>query len=485
MVARWPDELSGWVVEMGAVVNRQTDDRVRADGGDPLGNPAGDDEAADGSGAAETDGRTATGTGDPGDPGETGSADGSGGRSLGRLLAVVVLGLLLTATLLGANGVLLGQRTALSADYVSETMAEADVYGDVETTAEDLVADRAAGALGTSGAIPDAEGVVDGTIRELVTEAYVRDVVTTNLDGLYAYLHGDGPLELGVDTRPITSNISGVVERRIAEFPVPEVLGQASFGDAFSGFGVTPADVAEAYEDPERYRTLQSQVRAGLEAQGLDRDTVNQSVVQNTPLGDLPADVKQSVYDIETTAVLALTSDMSHEEFVRRMDARRDDFAAAVGGFAETRVTEQVEPTVDIDEQLGADARNQLESAANGVQLADTLMLALPLAALVLLVVVLVVSHSLGTTALTLGASLLAAGVLGFLARSVARGPVDSAVAEATADADRFVETTATALVDGVFGALGTQLLASVAAGVVLVAVGVALRRTGAAGDWS
>lgn len=410
--------------------------------------------------------------------GGSGGSGGGDGSSLGPRVGVVLLGILLTASIVGAHGVVASQRTALSASYVSETMAEEGAFEELEVTAEDIVVDQAAGALGTSGAIPDSGGLIERAVRELVTRDYVERVVTTNLERLYDFLHGREPLELGIDTTPIKSDVAGAVTAELREVPVPDLLQQPSFEGGFGEFGLDAATVAEAYEDQATYREVQQDVRSQFEQSGADRDRLNQSVIDSTDVSGLPEDVQQSVYRLETTVVLAFTSDMSHDEFRQRMDAARDDFAVAVGDFAQAQIDEQVPDEIDADEELDADARQQLGTAADNVQLVDTIGLVLPILALIFLLLIGWLTHSIGRTARILGSSLLVTGVVGVLAGAVARGPALDIVREAVVDAEPFVQSTAVALIGGVFETITRQSLLLAVVGLIFVAVWLAIGRT-------
>jgi len=401
---------------------------------------------------------------------------GDDGSALGRRVAVVLLGILLTASIVSAHGVVASQRTALSASYISGTMAEEGAFEEVETTVEEIAVDRAAGMLGTSGAIPNTD-LVERAIRELITRDYVQRVVTTNLERLYDFLHGRGPLELGIDTTPIKSNISGAVEAELREVPVPDLLQQSSLEGGFGEFGIDSATVAAAYENQETYREVQQEYRSQFERTEADRDSLNRSVTDSTDVSGLPEDVQQSVYRLETTVVLAFTSDMSHDEFRKRMDAARDDFAVAVGEFTGQQVDAEIPDEVDATEELGADARQQLGIVADNVQLVDTFGLVFPILAVVFLLLIGWLTHSISRTTRTLGASLLVAGVVGILAGALTREPALDIVRDAAADAEPFVRSTAVALIGGIFETVTRQSLVLAVAGLVFVAVWVALTR--------
>lgn len=248
--------------------------------------------------------------GDDDVPGE--GADG--GRSLGATAGLVLWWVVLTGVVLGAIGVVTAQGTVLSAGFVTDELADQDTYGELEATVEDELLDRRAGELlggAGTGVVPGAERVVATTVREAITEAYVRNTTTRNVRALYAYLHGERPLELGVDTRPLTADVDTVVTERIRGFPVTQLLTGSSFAAAFSGIdGVTVEDVAAAYENRTRYRALQTRVRGVYEARDLDRDQLNRSLQAQTPVDGLPRSVREPVYRLEGITVLALTSDM-------------------------------------------------------------------------------------------------------------------------------------------------------------------------------
>lgn len=440
------------------------------DGSDQLGPPPGDDDSVE-----VPDGGHSSQSGSVGPGGTAGG--GAGGSSPGRRVAVVLLGILLTVSILGAHGVVASQRTALSASYVSGTMAEEGAFEEFEATVEGVAVDRAAGALGTSGVIPDTD-LIERAIREVVTRDYAGQVVTTNLERLYDFLHGRGPLELGVDTTPIKSDVGGAVESELRDFPVPDLLRQSAFEGGFGEFGVDSETVAAAYEDRETYREVQQEYRSQFERAGRDRDSLNQSVTDGTDVSGLPADVQQSVYRLQTTVVLAFTSDMSHDEFRERMDAARDDFAVAVGEFARQRVDAEVPDEIDLGEELGADARQQLGTVADTVQLVDTLGLVLPVLAVIVLLLVGWLTHSISRTARILGTSLLVVGVVGVLAGVLTREPALELVRDAVADAEPFVRSTAVALIGGIFETVTQQSLVIAVVGLAFVAVWLAITRT-------
>jgi hypothetical protein len=373
-----------------------------------------------------------------------------------------------------ASGIFAAQGTALDADYVTDTLEGTDATAEVEAQAENTIVEEA-GSLGGTGYIPNAEGLIEATVDDLVTEAYVSDVISTNLERLYDYLKGErSDLVLAIDTTPITENIEPTVEEQLQQTPVVDLLQQEAFADAFSlpGTDVGPDQLARAYEDPQTYRQLQDRYSQVLEQTGATRDDINQSVVGNTrpQVSNLPPYLQESVFRLETTFVLGFTSDLSHEEFRQRVQAARDGFYGSIARFAQEQVSGQVDDTIDLTEQLSGGDRQNVDRARDTVQLVSTAGTALPILALVLALLVLLVAHSVSKAARAVGASLLVAGVVGFVAATVGSGQVRQRLREAFADADQeFVVETAQALVDGVFSALTTNFLVLAGIGVVLL----------------
>jgi hypothetical protein len=433
---------------------------------------------------AERRGGGADGAGRPGPPGGPDGTRPPGDEdpSTARRVGVFVLGFFLAVSVIATSGIFAAQGTALNADYVSNTLEETDATAEIENQAEDVIVEEA-GSLGGTGYIPNADGLVEATVRELVTEEYVSGVISTNLERFYPYLKGErADLVLAVDTTPITADIEPTVEEQLQEVPVTDLLQQEAFAGAFSlpGAEVDPDRLARAYEDPQTYRKLQNEYSQVLDRTGATRDDLNQTVVGNTrpQVSDLPPYLQESVFRLETTFVLGFTSDLSHEEFRQRVDSARDEFYGSVARYAQEQVSGQVDDTIDVTEQLSGDQRQAVDEARGTVQLVSTLGLVLPVVTLVLALLILLVSHSVSKAARAVGASLLVAGVLGFVAGTVGSGEVDRRLGDALADADQeFVVETAQALVDGVFSGLNTNFLVVAAAGVVLLAVYVVVDR--------
>lgn len=389
-----------------------------------------------------------------------------------------MLALLLTASLAGALGLFVAQSTVLDAEYVTDTMAEQGVYAELEGAAEDAVMEQAQGSMVNVDVFPNADGLVNGAVQETVTTEYVEGEVRTNVENLYAYLHGEtAPLQLVIDPSPLVDGISGAIASQIENMPVADILQQPGLGDSFSGLGVNTTRVGDALEDEQTFTEMQANMSQRADRLGATTDELNQSVREQASLGEVPQDVEESVYRLQGTIVLGLTSDMSYETFTSKLEAGRSEFATAIGAYAQQQVQSELDGKIDLTEQLGPDAREQIDRGADSVQLVDTLTTLLPILAFILLLGILVVSHSISRTARTLGVSLVTVGVLGLLAGLVGGNVATDAVANALSGGEEFVRTTAVAMVDGLFATYTQQSILFLLAGIAFVGLWFAIRR--------
>jgi hypothetical protein len=442
---------------------------------DPLGQRAGDDgQARGGERASDGAGSPPAGTGTDG----RNSQRDAGGPSLGRRIGIVLVALVLTLSIAGANGLLIGQRTALSSDYVTATMDDAGTFDDLEATAEETILDEAGTAIEGTGVIPDPAGTLSAVVDEVVTAGYLEAEVSRNLGNLYDYLHGrTDELGLWIETTPLTGNVSAAVERQVAEFPVADILQQSAIAGSFSEFGIDARQIGRAIENETAFNDLREQVQFGLEARNVSPEQINQTLRQGTELGDATPALRESVYRLEETIVWGLTAEVSHDRFRATLDDARAEFAGAAGEYAQQRVETQVEDRIDLTEGIAGSDRQQLDTAAGYVQLADTLTLVLPLIALVLVGLLLWLTHSIGRSALIVGGSLTVVGLVDLFVSLLAGDVAVDTVREGLAGGEPFVVSTAVALVEGVFGVVTQQGLVLVLAGVVLIAAGIALGR--------
>lgn len=194
-------------------------------------------------------------------------------------MALVVVGILLTAALAGGNLAIATQVTALDSDYVSNSI---EAEGGYEALADELQRDVAANAslgAGGSGSGPDdapdtgsIEALIDdrSALDGVVTPGYVESQVEPNVDRLLSYLHGDADrVNLSVDAEPIVENVGDVATRIVENATTAELLDAAGAG-SFEDIPVNRSTVARLDAGPEAYVDAQTTVRERVRERILD-----------------------------------------------------------------------------------------------------------------------------------------------------------------------------------------------------------------------
>lgn len=424
----------------------------------------------------------AQGDGQPpgGRPPDQDSAESGGGSSLGLRIGIFLLSVLLFASVTGGILIYTAQGTVLNDQYVVDTLEAEGTYAELETTAEDFAVNQTEGSLGrVSEVVPNAQSIVEDTAREAVTEAYVKEEVNRNLRGGYDYLHGrNSTLSLTIRTETVVDGISDAVEDDLRNFPIADILEQTGIEESFQGYRIDFGRVGQALNDETTFYEVQQDIRRDATAAGVTSEEINETVRADI---SPPPEVEDSIYRIQGVIVLAMTSEMPYEEFQDRLDRARDQFARDAGAYAEEQVREQVPAVIDLLDEMDAnaeqDARNTASTAADIVQLMDTLALVLPILALIIIAALLGLSHTISGTARNAGITLAIAGLLGAAIGFLGKSVVVTLAEEAASGAEDFATTTITALVEGVFGTLTTNGLIILIIGVLLVVVWFLLRR--------
>ena len=219
----------------------------------------------------------------------SGGTDGVG-MAVARRLGVAVVVVVLTLTLVTGNVVVAGHQTVLDPDYVTETVAEEDGY---EAIHAELIGD---------GALPiETLGPLDGSAAEILGEIappeYLQSQTETNLQNLYAYLHGnDRGLRLVVDTAPVKNRTGAVVADRVADLVAGDGdqvvrrrdrLAERGERARIRGVGVDdPADVVPPAVERRMHRRLAGGVEAArhlLAVEGDEGDTLRSHVAVGDP----------------------------------------------------------------------------------------------------------------------------------------------------------------------------------------------------------
>lgn len=395
-------------------------------------------------------------------------------------MSIFLLSVLLFASVTGAIVIYSAQGTALNDQYVVDTMEEEGTYAELETTAEDIAVEQTEGSLGrVSEIVPNAQSIVEDTAREAVTESYVEEEVNRNLRGGYDYLHGrNSTLTLTIRTETVVEGVSKSVENDVRNFPIADVLEQTGIEKSFQGYPIDFTRAGKALNDETNYYDVQADIRQDFYRSDKTRAEINNTIRQDI---SPPPEVEDSVYDIQGLIVLAMTSDMSYEEFQDRLDRARSEFAQNAGSYAEDQVRDQVPAVIDLFDEMDADAeqqaRNTASTAADAVQLFDTLALVLPILALIIIAAMLGLSHSISGTARNAGITLGIAGLLGTAIGLLGKSVVVTLAEEAVSGTEDFAVNTVTALVEGMFGTLTTNSGIVLIGGGLLVVVWFLLRK--------
>jgi hypothetical protein len=413
----------------------------------------------------------------PGQPGgqpPTGNSAASP-PSPARRIGIILVSLVVLLSVVGATGIYAIQGTALNDQYVSDTMADEGVYGELETGVEDALIDETRGSVGNlQQVVPDADNIVEQTVRDVVTPSYVQQEADRNIEQIFAYLHGSrAPLNLTINTQPVVDGISPAVSEQVQEIPLQDIISQTGIEESFADYPVDFSRVGQAVEDEQTYYEVQADIRQDAQRSGLTSDDINASLRSDL---SPPTEVEDSVYATQGTIVQAMTSDMSYEEFQSRLDRARTDFATDAGTYAEQQVRSDVPARIDLDDRIGQEGKQQLDDVAGVVQLLDTLALLLPLLALIGLAILLWLTHSISSTSRIYGITLAIAGAIGALVGFIGGSILMGRAREAVANAEDFLVTTVLALVDGLLGALTTYGVLVLVVGLALVALSVAIR---------
>lgn len=400
-----------------------------------------------------------------------------------RASALVVLGLVLFASLSTANVVLAADRTVLDAAYAAETADEANLD---EQIAAELEAEL------RENADVDAEEVpIDISVEEIVeaavTEEHVAAELEANLDRVYAYLNGEtDELRLEVDAVPVKENAVAYVEAELAE------LGPADVDDEFGAEVEAMAEnETEFYEqraafEAEVKERIQAETSRELSDEELDsayddrRDEIrddlkaeaDERIDEAVRDGDLPEAFAAPARDLAAARIDALTGAIEYDAYVDRVDAAMADVrAAGVDAFA-AELDAQVPDTVSLTDELDEESTAQLERTRSAVGAANLLAVALPAIALATAGLIVWVGPP-SLAAIAIGAVSATAGLAGLAGARLGRRFVPGAVADAPSTVETFLDL----FLRGALSALGWQSGVALVAGLVLVGVGVAIRR--------
>ena len=243
--------------------------------------------------------------------------------------------------------------------------------------------------------------------------------------------------ELGDESSPLASRVEQEVQQRRAD--AKESVCDSTVSELNPDAGQQVC--SDFYQDGPDTTHLDNVTRAAVEVQyvvidGLTRDT--------------------ALYD--------------YEEFDSDLTQSEDHLANETGDLAQSRIEEEVPDTLSAQDQFGEDTTNTLKDAQGTVGLVDTLNLALPIVALLLVALAYGITRSVETTATFTGIVLALTGGLHLIVATVLGGTVLSAIESAVEDAgaSEFADLAVT-IFEGMLGALATQSIALLVVGVVFI----------------
>lgn len=379
-----------------------------------------------------------------------------------RTLAVVVLSVLLTVTLLGATVATGVERTALDDQYVVETFEEENVGSEIGTELREDIATEVERSderqqIPTGIAI-DLDG--EAVANRSVTDGFVASELRRNIRIGVQYLRGNEPeLALRTDLRETKESVRAEIISGTT-VDTPQLIGANTAR-------IGAERVAMLSEGQQEYRdarlALTDQERSDLEAE-----------METNVRRQLPNDserLTEAVLAHQTTVLDGVTGAVSYEEYVERLAADERRIKAVIADIALGEIPDE-QSLLEEDE----DPESALGPARTASRLTVTFAWLLPLLAVGLVGAVYAATRSTDRTAMVAGTGLFASGVLGALLGFVAAPGLKGAAGLGGEESDPVVRGLI-AVVDGTFRTIGTQSLGLAVAGVIALAAVIADRR--------
>lgn len=373
----------------------------------------------------------------------------SGG--LWRRIAVVLVGILLLATVAGANVTVAADRTVLDVDHVVEGMDEEGLFADETENVRSDVADRITAATDGMNLPPGialADFDAESTAEESVTESHVREQMVGNLERLYAFLHGDREdLPLVFELGPVKSGIAESVTES-ATVDTPTFVGETNDR-------VDRGRVAALEESEESFQ------EARMDLDDRQVESMKADIESDVQSREYTPELTDALVSLQFTVVDGLAGELTYDEYTEQLEANERDLKSALGTEATAGVDDEI--TLGNEDE---DPSEAFSGPADIVQLVSTLATALPLLAVGFVGLVGGITRDVRRTTKTTGVALLGAGVLGLVVGFAVPGMVlpEGGDGESNLFVDGFL-----AAVESMFGTIGTQSVVLTLGGVVLV----------------
>lgn len=400
-----------------------------------------------------------------------------------RQVVLVLIGFLLTLSVVGGNAAVGLERTVLDEDFVTNGLEDEGMYEAVaDMMAETLRPEDGLGVTAGLERLP--EPPLDRMAAAAVSTAYVRGEFERNVGNLYGWLHGDREtLDLRLELGPVKTAFADEVEAWMAD------LDPSALNARMGRMAANQSSLEAARQEFEaaQLQRIQERTEEDLSQAELERRyDENRDLIRRAALDRLeqrvaesggPEPLQRALVDYGTVGVDALvTADPSYERFVEAEAEARSALAATVGDAVERRLDSGANDTMALSDNLDDSTRGTLETARMAVSLLDLLAILLPLAALGLAALLGYLSGRRSTALFRVGAIIAVIGLFTAIAMALLAGALPGLLGVETGELPES-GTAALGVVTRALSAIGTQSLVLGALGLVLVGAGVAIRR--------
>ncbi len=401
---------------------------------------------------------------------------------LGRTIVVAFLVFVLVLSLGTANLVVGAERTVLNGDYVSDSLAEEEAYSVLIDEAQTQLEAETDSSVTQEGPAPEQ------LLSAVVTEAYLKNQTEANIDRAYAYLHGDREdLYLAINTTPLKDDLAAELasqlldEQGLSEFDpgLAEMIeSESAFESAREEFKAEQLARIQAETEPE---LTQEQLETAYEDR---RDQIREEAIAELETrveeSDQPAELQSVLIDLGTLRIDALLDpDMTYPEFMSAVEQIRAELEEAVEQLTREQLDEELPDTMELTEELGAEEREQLDQLRGLVSILDLLVFVLPLVALGGALLIGWVARTRSSGLLSVGSAVTVTGLisaLGFMGIG-SRAETEIAAIATQGDMSAGLSDLVVGLLDRTVSVFVTQSWILVLLGILLIALGIAIRR--------
>ncbi|MDY6770950.1 MAG: hypothetical protein SV186_03265 [Candidatus Nanohaloarchaea archaeon] len=377
---------------------------------------------------------------------------------------LVVLGLVLFCCLFAANLVVGVNRTVLSQDFVTDSLAEEEVYEQAVTAVQERIRNRT--------------GNVSVDLSSVLTTAFLRDQVERNVGRLYDFLHGRS------DSFILAVNLSRL-EPRIAD--AAQVFVREELASRDSRIGALLANRSSYQRVKEEFRERQldriQQLTPGnqtrqelLTIYDQQRERIRDRLSGEYSFGDVPDQLRPAAENMTRIVLDALLTDMTYETFETRFNDALDDASAALADHVTAQARQELPTGENVLADLDRATRDRVDRVRQVVSYVSVAGWLLPLLVLGLAAVFWLLAGSTAAALLGIGSVTAFAGLAATAVFTVVESVAVEQVREALTDAPAVATELVPGLIQQVTTAFSTQSTALLLLGIVLAAAGLAVR---------